>query len=155
MPFYDTDIMIEKETGSSIGDIFKESGEPFFRSVESKMIRRLINSRSQSGLAALGGGAFQNEANRGDLLENGLVIYLGCSVREIYRRLQEKHDRPLMISRPQEGETPREARLRKIRLLLAKRLTNYRKAHIHCSTSGKKVSVVVSELILRIRNYYA
>ena len=155
MPFNDADVLIEKETGCSIADIFKEFGEPVFRSVESKIIRRFINRRSPSSIVALGGGAFQSKANRDGLLKSGLVVYLGCSSREIYKRLQGKYDRPLMNARPQKGETLREAKIRKIRLLLAKRLTNYRRAHINCSTSCKKVNVVVNELILRIRNYYA
>jgi shikimate kinase len=155
LPFYDTDIVIENEAGCSIADVFKEFGETVFRSLESKIIRRFINRNSPSSVVALGGGAFQSKANRDDLLGSGLVVYLGCSTREIYRRLRGKHDRPLMNALPQKGETPREARIRKIHLLLAKRLTNYRRAHIHCSTSRKKVNVVVNELILRIRSYHA
>jgi len=155
LPFYDTDVVIEKEARRTIAGIFKEFGEPVFRSLESRMIRRFIKGQYPQGIVALGGGAFQNKVSRDDLLESGLVIYLGCSSREIYRRLQGKHDRPLMNARPQKGETPREARIRKIRLLLTKRLTNYRRAHIHCSTSRKKANVVVNDLLLKFRSYYA
>ena len=155
LPFYDTDTIIEQEAGQSIAAIFEKSGESRFRSMESRIIGRLCRGRHSRGLAAVGGGAFQSRVNREYLLESGLVVYLSCSVEEIYRRLRDKKDRPLLDVRPRETETLREARMRRIRRLLARRLRNYRKAHIHCSTTRKDANTVMQELLVKIRRYHA
>jgi len=150
--FVDTDSVIEQTEGCSIAEIFRCSGEWRFRQLEADVIAGLGGRRQPAQVVALGGGAFASRANRTEIMSNGLVVYLSCSVREIYRRLRDKEDRPLMNVQSKVGETARQARLRIIRTLLEKRKPGYRLAHMSCSTTGKTVEQVVNEIMWRIRN---
>ncbi|UCC45544.1 MAG: shikimate kinase [Candidatus Zixiibacteriota bacterium] len=153
--FYDTDLMIEKARDMKIADIFDRHGEPGFRKLESDMIRTLCQPRIRPGVVALGGGAFQNPNSRKLLLACCHVIYLSCSTREIYRRLGQTTDRPLLRAKPKTGETLRQARLRQIGEMLRRRTANYRKAHHIYSTTGKTVPSAVTDLVRTIRRAYA
>src|SRR5262245_66588358 len=47
IPFIDADTEIEKAAGMSIPEIFAEHGEPYFRSGETRVIARLLESGPQ------------------------------------------------------------------------------------------------------------
>ncbi len=52
--FADTDLLIEKESGLRVSEIFLDKGEPFFRELEQKIVlRELLDF---DGVLALGGG---------------------------------------------------------------------------------------------------
>ncbi len=153
VPFYDSDAMIEEEESRSISQIFKQSGESHFRLLESDLIKRLCNADNPCAVIALGGGAVQTKVNRNRVLRNGLVVYLSCAGKEIYKRLQRKYDRPLMSAHPLRGESPRQAKMRRIRTLLGKRTPYYRMAHIRYSTTRKSVDTAVRELFHQIKRY--
>jgi shikimate kinase len=152
--FYDTDAMIERKAKKSISSVFKDEGERAFRRMEAQMINRLCGRPNDSFVAALGGGALQSSANRKALLANGTVVYLSASVRELYRRLRLLEDRPLLAVRPKAGETPRTARIGKIRSLLESRRADYRKAHIVCPTTGYTITEIVNTLMKLLRRYH-
>ena len=143
--FYDLDDMIEKKTGRSISEIFERKGEPAFRKREYSELKRLV-AKQGAGVVALGGGAFESPRVRGLAKQNALTVYLSCSVRELYRRLREVDDRPLLNVSSSQGETPRQARLRRIREMLNKRLANYRRADLIHSTGSRSVAQSIAQL---------
>jgi len=106
-------------------------------------------------VVSLGGGAFQRAANRRRLLDSGTVVYLSCPVRELYRRTRTGLVRPLLKVKPRSGETAKQASLRRIAQLLARREKYYRQAHIRISTFGKTPSEVVRLLSDKIRELHA
>ena len=149
--FYDTDQMIADREGSSIAEIFDIRGEEYFRRVESAVIRELVENKADDKVVALGGGTFENEFNRKLLLNSGLVIFLSCSVRTIYSRLKEGPDRPLLRVRPKDGETTRQARVRRIKQMLSQRSSHYALADIRLSTTQRTPQMAAMELSERIR----
>ena len=56
--FLDTDTFIEKKTGKSINQIFRESGEIFFRELEENYISKFLHKKNY--VFSLGGGVMSN-----------------------------------------------------------------------------------------------
>ncbi len=153
--FFDTDAMIENETGCRIAKLFSRDGETRFRELERQTIATVLQPKARRKVVALGGGAFANRSTRALIMNSGTVVYLSCSVCELYRRLRLADDRPLLKIRPATGETMRQARLRKINSLLDKRKNSYNLADIRVSTSNKTVTACVSEVYRKVRNLNA
>ena len=95
--FADIDEEIVQDQGCSIVEIFDTGGEPAFRAIEAEHIRKKVR-QIQTGrpmVLALGGGAFAEDVNFQLLQENGVSIWLDCSLDRIKSRLEGKSDRPL------------------------------------------------------------
>jgi len=137
--FVDLDAVIERHTRQKISKVFAKRGERVFRRIEVERLRQLLRSE-RSVVIALGGGAFETAAVRDMARQHGVVVFLNCSQRELCRRLRSLEDRPLLIAQPRPGETPLQARRRRIRELLKKRLANYRTADLILSTTEKSVA---------------
>jgi shikimate kinase len=153
--FYDIDTMIEKRCGKSIAQIFDDDGEDVFRRLESQTIIELLKYGKSRMVIALGGGALQRRKNRDAVKRNGLVVYLSCSVGQIYRRVKDKADRPLLRVNPAKEKTTRQAVIRRIKDLLEQRKPIYAQADIKVSTTSKSVAETLKELQRRILDYDA
>ncbi|NLC10710.1 MAG: shikimate kinase [Firmicutes bacterium] len=96
--FIDTDLLIEEKLGKSIEDIFSIYGEERFRDEETKIILELVLKEEEPVVVALGGGAVVRDVNRKILFQSNRVklINLRAGPRELYRRLKNKEDRPLL-----------------------------------------------------------
>ena len=147
--FVDTDEEITRLTGLPVPAVFRQRGETAFRTLERRVIRELLNGASRPMVIALGGGALLDRRNRELVRRTGSIVWLTCSQREIYRRLRDKLDRPLLAVRPQRGETYAVAVRRRIAELMADRLPGYRLADLRVSTTGKTVAEIVDTLIAR------
>ncbi len=90
---YDTDAGIERETGRTIPEIFAEHGEPEFRRIEERVVRRAV--LAERGVVSLGGGAVLSPDTRA-LLRSRTVVYLEISVSEGLRRTGATTQRPLL-----------------------------------------------------------
>ena len=84
MTFVDTDTVIEEKAGRKPGDIIWESGEPFFRKLESEVISQVACGRRQ--VIATGGGSILAKENRDALLQNGTVIFLDREITALDTR---------------------------------------------------------------------
>jgi shikimate kinase len=94
--FVDLDEEIEKETGKSIEEIFKENGENIFRQVESDLLRKLSGLKNDFVMST-GGGAPCYHKGMEVMNETGISVYLKISKRGLYQRLvNEKDSRPLL-----------------------------------------------------------
>ncbi len=149
--FFDTDAMIEKQTGRTIADLIDCEGETYFRRLEHETLKRILSGRGGRKLIALGGGAFIRRENRKLIDKDTVVVYLSCPVRELYRRLKQKNDRPLLEVKPKDNETIRLARLRKIRELFEQRRKSYEMADLRISTADKSVATCVEQIITKLR----
>ena len=77
-----------------ISDIFKDSGEEYFRELETAVIDSY--STSSGKIISTGGGACEKEENVELLKQNGIIFYLLTPVEELYERLQNDTTRPLL-----------------------------------------------------------
>ncbi|WP_433192635.1 shikimate kinase [Nocardia sp. CA-107356] len=136
---YDTDAGIERETGRTIPEIFAEDGEPEFRRIEERVVRRAI--LAERGVVSLGGGAVLSTDTRA-LLRNRTVVYLEISVAEGLRRTGASTQRPLL-----NGADPGA----KYRELMRKRRPLYREvATVRVRTDGRSPGRVVRMIMAKL-----
>ncbi len=142
LPFVDSDHAIENRLGCSVREYFEREGEDRFRDLESEVLADL--SHSYQGVLSTGGGSVLRPINRERLRENGQVFYLRSSPEEVFHRLRNDQNRPLLqVADPQ-------ARLRE---LLEVRDPLYRAAAHYVIETGRPnvaalVNMIVSQLEL-------
>jgi shikimate kinase len=94
MNFIDADEIIEKTEGRKISQIFEKNGEPYFRNLETEVIKTLEDY--DNFVISTGGGVVLREENVKMLKEIGPLVLLTSSPEVIYQRLKELKDRPLL-----------------------------------------------------------
>ncbi len=141
-PFYDSDRVIEEQTGVNIPTIFEYEGEQGFRDREQEVIEQL--TRLSGIVLATGGGAILRQENRRLLKENGLVVYLQCSIDRILQRTRRDTQRPLL-----QTENPRQ----RLEQLLKEREPLYRECADITVDTGIMPSKAVLKTILRELEY--
>lgn len=88
----DSDKYLEKNENKIIKDIFLEKGEDYFRDLEEKYIKEL--SKKNNIIISTGGGVIKRENNILNLKNNGKIIFIDRSIKDIAK---ENHDnRPLL-----------------------------------------------------------
>jgi shikimate kinase len=138
LPFRDSDHVIEQQIGCSIRDFFAREGEAAFRDLEQVAIEELMTL--PAGVFATGGGSVLRQANRERLRSAGRVIYLSSTADEVFRRVRNDSNRPLL-----QVDDP----LERLRALHAERDPLYREtAHVVIKTGRPSVSRLVN-LILK------
>ncbi|XGV96963.1 MAG: shikimate kinase [Leptolyngbya sp. BL-A-14] len=91
--FFDTDVVIEQVTGLPIRELFAQSGEADFRTLESQVLAQL--SAYTRSVIATGGGIVLKRENWGHL-RHGIVVWLDVPVAQLQQRLQGDRVRPLL-----------------------------------------------------------
>ena len=136
LKFIDTDLEIEKRTGKKISEIFAENGELFFRDLETKLCKELLNKDNM--LISTGGGIVLRKENSDILRKNGLIFLLRASAETTFERIRHKKDRPLL-----QVENPME----KINELLEKREEFYEYAgDFEIITDGRDILDIAEEI---------
>lgn len=138
-PFVDIDEEIEARAGLPIPRIFAEKGEPWFRALESEVLRD-ISARVGQVIAA-GGGVVLNPANMRTLAEGGTVYCLRAGADTILQRVGHETHRPLL-----QGGDKRE----RIQSLLDQRRALYDAVPNQVPTDGMTPDQVAAELERRI-----
>ena len=93
MSLIDTDKEIEKRENKTVAEIFEAEGEPYFRRLETELIREL--SAKKNLVISLGGGLAANRENHPYLKAAGKVIVLQCGIEETLNRIKGDKTRPL------------------------------------------------------------
>ncbi len=138
--FVDTDVLIEADQKITITEIFSNFGEQYFRDVESRVIRQVLENEGQ--VVSTGGGAVIRDENRRSFKENGVTICLTARPEVIYDRIRHETHRPLL----QVADPPG-----KIRELLTARAPFYHQADFIIDTSDQSVGAVISEIKEKVR----
>ena len=89
--FIDLDSEIEKTGGKSVSEIFNQDGEDHFRKLESEELKQYSES-----VVACGGGIILDEENRQYINENGVAVLLTASMDELFKRLSDSNNRPIL-----------------------------------------------------------
>ena len=93
--FTDLDQYIEESEGKTINEIFDQKGEDEFRNMERAALKEV--TETIGGVIATGGGTPCFFDNMEYMKENGNVVYLNCSRKELFDRLKiYKASRPLL-----------------------------------------------------------
>lgn len=95
--FYDSDQVIEEQSGANIPWIFDVEGEAGFRKREERTIDQLTLQKDI--VLATGGGVVLSAENRRRLATRGFVVYLNVSVEEQIRRTYRSRNRPLILNK--------------------------------------------------------
>ena len=97
--FADTDLLIEKQSGLRVSEIFLDKGEPFFRELEREIVLREI--ADFDGVLALGGGAVMNpDVEQALRLSSDPIFFLDVSLSSAAPRIGFNRDRPLLVGNP-------------------------------------------------------
>lgn len=133
-PFIDLDTVIEAGQGSSIRQIFEQSGEPFFRRLEHAALAEVAGKAP--AVIALGGGTFVQKTNFDFIRQTrGATIWLDCSLEELWQRCSMMDNRPLFRDR------------QSFLKLYEQRLPYYRQAEFRIATGGRSPQEVVQEIL--------
>lgn len=136
--FIDTDNIIEQKLNKKITDIFKEKGEQYFRQQETKVIEEL--SDLTSCIISCGGGVVLNKYNIELLRKNGTIINLYASAKEVYKRISNNKDRPLLQN----------TTIEKIQSLMDYRKPFYENCDISIKTDDLSVEQITNLIISKI-----
>jgi shikimate kinase len=136
IPFADADNEIESAHRMTIPDIFSTYGEAYFRSGESRVIARLLESGPQ--VLATGGGAFMNADTRSAIGAHGVSVWLKAELDVLMRRIKRRQDRPLLKT-GDPGET--------LRTLMAERYPVYAQADITIHSREVPHEKIVDEIV--------
>lgn len=137
MDFVDADSEITKAAnGMTIPEIFKKHGEAEFRSLEARVIGRLLEEKP--AVIATGGGAYMNADTRTAARRNGVSIWLKAEIPVLLRRVKRKNDRPLLRGDDPEGV---------LKTLLSEREQIYAEADIVITSRESPHETVVEEII--------
>ncbi|WP_457640238.1 shikimate kinase [Persephonella sp.] len=134
MEFVDVDSLIEKETGKSIPQIFREKGEAYFRQIEKRMLAKLTEKNKV--VVSTGGGLGADRENMEKMKKTGFVVWLDVSLEEILRRTKGDTERPLL-------KQPLEA----VKKLYNSRKKVYALADVHIKAEGKTPQQTAQEII--------
>ena len=138
----DIDRVIEQEQKKSIIEIFTNDGEEAFRQLESETIEKLSNMSDL--IISTGGGALEKANNLSNLQKNGIIIYLKADIEELFKRVKNETQRPLL-----KEQDPLEV----IKKLIKKRKKFYLMADITIITDNKSPEKITEEIIKAIKNY--
>lgn len=134
----DLDLEIEKDAGRGIPQIFREEGEPAFRSMESRALRTA--GAGHDVVVACGGGIVASAENREFMRENGITVWLDAPLDVMLERCGGSLNRPLLADRP------------RMEALLAARLPFYRDARIRIDAAGGTPDQLASRIVSLLSN---
>lgn len=142
--FADIDRTVEQTVGKSVNQIFLESGEDHFRSLEREIVASL--SARPRCVIALGGGTIMDPENHRVVTGSGIVVYLKSSPEQIFHRVHRREDRPVL--RDGSGDRLDDDRLReRINALYRLREPVYAKADFTVLTGDRRVGLTVDEIV--------
>lgn len=137
----DIDALIVETSGQSIPQIFEQKGELYFRQLETKVLQEV--SELESSIISCGGGLPLKIENQEIMKKVGKVVLLTASAENIYKRVKEDNQRPLLKDNMNE---------KYIEDLMAKRRAAYETAaNLIVETDNKNIVEICEEILLRLK----
>lgn len=133
--YISTDDMIEQREGRSINDIFRDSGESYFRKIEKEIVKEV--AKSTDHVIDTGGGVVLDNGNVTVLKESGIMICLWADPQVIYDRTKRHWHRPLL-----NVDDPKTS----IKETLDQRRSFYEKADLHVDTTELNINEVTEKI---------
>jgi shikimate kinase len=136
IPFIDSDHEIERVSRMTVPELFEAYGEPEFRKLEQRVIKRLLKTGPR--VLSTGGGAFMNEETRAAIRDAGISLWLDADLDTLWERVIKRDNRPLLKT-----ENPKKT----LEDLMNLRYPTYALAHITVKSRDVKKEVMASEVI--------
>lgn len=131
------DVLIAKEAGMSIPEIFETYGEDHFRDLETAMLRKFQEKKPV--VVSCGGGVVLREENIEIMKGQGRIVLLTASPQTIYERVKNSTDRPVLNGN---------MNVEYISSLMEKRRARYEAAaDITVATDKKTVEEICQEIL--------
>jgi shikimate kinase len=138
--FVDLDQVIAEQAGCTIPDIFKREGESGFRQRERDCLMQVFPPREC--VVSCGGGIVTHPENMRCLLDYPGTVCLTVSPEEVFRRIGQDPNRPLLQGEDPEG---------RVRQLMAERAPLFSQFPIQVSTDGFRPSEVAARVLSELR----
>jgi shikimate kinase len=129
----DIDERIERRERRDIPSIFRQDGEPYFRTIEREELIALLPERGT--VVATGGGTVVDAVNRELMLRDGAVIWLDSPFTTILDRV------------PLDGRRPLAADRIEMERLYNQRLMAYEQAHLRIDAGRSSVEEIVDQIV--------
>jgi shikimate kinase/3-dehydroquinate synthase len=142
LPFVDTDVELERETGRTVPELWRAEGEPAFRAREGVLVERLFESR-EPRVVAFGGGTVTIRKTRRLAIDHALVVTLTASGATIATRAPDLATRPNLAV----GGDPA-ARAQE---LISQRAEAYAECHLSLSTDTREPDALVEDIVALVR----
>lgn len=137
--FTDLDDRVIEREGRTIADIFRDSGEAYFRELEFQCLRELLERETSNIVIALGGGAIVQERNAALVRSSGLpVAFLDAPAETLMARCA-----------PHAGVRPLFADENQFRQLYESRREVYMSAGVRIETASLSPEQVANEIVRR------
>lgn len=142
VPFVDLDEEIEREAGMTVPEVFAARGEPYFRELESGLLRSWAE-RPYAFVMATGGGAPCFHEGMDIINRSGVSIFLDVPADLLAVRIAAEDHRPLIAGENREGI---------LRNLLQQRRPVYEAAH-HTIRAIDSADVVAEHILQWLEGY--
>jgi shikimate kinase len=140
--FIDSDALIEKRVGRSVGDIFRVYSEDAFRDHENSILKGL---EASPVVIATGGGIVLREDNWNELRRLGTTVYLKVESDVLIKRLESSHKkRPLLDSEDWQDQ---------LKAILKSREAFYNKADITIDVSRLNAEAAIEATCQALQAY--
>jgi len=141
-PLIDIDLLLVREMGMPIAQMFGMVGEVKFRQMEREAVR---TARTREGCVIVPGGGWAAQPGELDAARaDSLLLYLKCDAKVAAKRTEQGQDRPLVM-----GSDPEQ----QIRKLLAEREPFYLLADYVLETGKGSAEKVAEEVVQHARRY--
>jgi shikimate kinase len=139
LDFSDSDHEIETVSRMTIPELFERYGEEEFRSLERRVLTRLLKSGPR--VVSTGGGAYMNERTRKAIARSGFSIWLKADLEVLMERVKRRQNRPLLQARDPEAV---------MRELMARRYPVYAGADITVQSRDVPKEQIAGEVLDRL-----
>lgn len=136
LPFVDSDHEIERVSRMTIPELFELYGEEEFRSLEVRVIARLM--KSGPAVLSTGGGAFINAATRALIKNEALSVWLKADLDVLWERVRKRDSRPLLRT-----ADPKKT----LETLMERRYPIYAEADLTVISRDVRKDIIVSEVL--------
>ena len=134
-PFIDIDILITKDTGMSVSEIFRKKGENYFRNIEERITLKSL--KKIKNVISLGGGGFINNKIRKEILTNHFSFWLDLDELSLIKRIKNSKKRPLVFKLTEQ----------EIRKIIKKRSKIYSNARFKINCNKLTKTEIVNKII--------
>ena len=91
--FIDSDKEVEIAEKRTIAEIYSQDGEEYFKKVEKKVIKKILNTNKPQVLS-IGGNSFDDEDLRDIIKEKAISVFLDVDLDVLIRRVERRNNRP-------------------------------------------------------------